>query len=123
MARFVFGRADLAEYTKQLESRWLDKEDNIDIYKTLLIIRWFNERGKKLALFQDRIIELERENQLLKRDNPALENANAALIRAAPDMHELLEEILNDPRVMDLNDGIFSRIQSIFERLSPLMTG
>jgi hypothetical protein len=67
MARLVFGRVDLAEYTKELESRWLDNEDNIDIYKTLLVIRWFNQRGRKLALFQDRIVELERENQLLRR--------------------------------------------------------
>jgi hypothetical protein len=87
MARFVFGRTDLAEYTKELAARWLDNKDNIDIYKTLLIIRWFNERGRKLALFQDRIVELERENQLLKNDK---------LNAAAPELLDALQGLLGD---------------------------
>lgn len=109
MARFVFGRADLAEYTKELEARWLDNEDNIDIYKTLLIIRWFNEQGRKLALFQDRIVELERENQLLQNDN---------LSSAGPEVRDLLKDILEDPWLVDLNVTIMPRIQSLIERIS-----
>ena len=109
MARFVFGRADLAEYTKELEARWLDKEDNIDIYKTLLIIRWFNERGKKLALFQARIVELERENQLLKSDN---------LSSTSPEVRDLLKDILNDPWLVNSTEGIMPRIQSLIEKIN-----